>query len=419
MAVPKRRTAHADTRHRHARATLTVVCGFRPDATLAVARAVPAGAAGALLVSHDLSGIRDGVLRRRVTTATAVLEDEPVTLVHGCVFCTLREELLPLLERLARTHDGRDLVLVLPEAIEPRMFAEAYAHHHAAHRHLRIGAYVTVADAAHLLDDLDGTDDLTDRGLHAADDDRRSVAEVVCHQLEYADTVVLHGEAPGGGLETARLQILLHRLVPWATHLHVPAGPATFPSTSTSTSTARHEPGIPDPLIRSLEGYPVGVDEPMPDCGVVSLLFRARRPFHPARLHALLETVTRETVRARGVCWIASQPDTVLAWESAGCAVSLHALGHWLDALPPAHLAHAGDRRRLAADLDWDPYYGDRHTRLAFVGIDTDAADLHRDLTACLLTDPELAEGADGWRGWDDPFAGCFPLPALTPASLT
>ncbi|GAB7045339.1 GTP-binding protein [Catenuloplanes indicus] len=387
------------------RVALTVVSGFRAGATLAAARAVRA--AGALLISYDVSGN----LRRRVSTAAAVLEDVPVTLVHGCVSCTLREELLPLLERLTRTHEGVDLVLVLPEAIEPRMFADAYAHHHAVHRRLGIGAYVTVADAAHLLDDLDSTDDLADRGLHAADDDRRSVAEVVCHQIEYADTVVLHGEAPGGGLETARLQVLLHRLAPWAAHVHLPAGSVTPPAV------ARHDPAAPDPLTRSLEGYAVGADEPAPDCGVVSLLFRARRPFHPRRLHALLERVTGETVRGRGVCWIASQPDTTLVWESAGYAISLCALGHWLDALPAAHLAHAGDRRRLAADVDWDPYYGDRHTQLVFVGVDTDAADLHRDLTACLLTDAELAEGADGWRGWDDPFAGCFPLPELTRAS--
>jgi G3E family GTPase len=396
------------------RAALTVVSGFRSPAALTAAQALRTAMPGAMLISHDLSGIRHGSIRRRVSTATSAVEDEAVGLVHGCVSCTLREDVLPSLVRLARTHAGVDLVLVLPEAIEPEIFAAAYAHHHAAHRLIRVDAYVTVVDAAYLLDDLDSTDDLTDLGRHTAEDDRRSVAEVVCHQIEYADTVVLWGQSLDGGIETARLQILLHRLAPWAAHLHAPDGPDT-PGIAVALRTApRHDPEAPIPLTRSLEGYAVGVDEPMPDCGVTSLVFRARRPFHPRRLHALLETITGTTLRARGICWLASQPDTTLAWESAGCTISLCALGHWLDALPASHLAHAGDRRRLAADIDWDPDYGDRHTQLAFIGIALDPADLHRDLTACLVTDAELAEGEQGWRGWADPFAGCFPLPELS-----
>jgi hypothetical protein len=71
----------------------------------------------------------------------------------------------------------------------------------------------------------------------------------------------------------------------------------------------------------------------------------------------------------------------------------------------------ASTQRRLAAALDWDPYYGDRHTYLLFVGLDLDPVEIHRPLSACLLTDAELAYGEEEWRSYPDPFAGCFPAP--------
>jgi G3E family GTPase len=365
-----------------------VLAGFSAPATEAVARSLLVTDLSLLLVRHDLTRVRDGYVRRIVRTATTVIEDETVRLEHGCVVCTLREDVLPTLLRL-----NRDLILALPTVVEPETVAAT-----CAHPSLTFDSYVTVVEARGLLDDLASPDDLRDRDLHAAEEDRRSVAAVVARQIEYADTLVVWGHPD------RRAEALLHRLAPWATQVRVGDTPAIDCTALADRlrGSGRHDPRTPGLLGRALEGLPIGVHEPDGD----AVLFRARRPFHPGRLHAALGELTGAALRGRGQLWLATQPDAAIGWESAGGGISLGSLGRWLDALPAAAWDSASRMRLLAADLDWDPYYGDRRTVLAFIGLTTPAADLTGRLTDCLVTDAEIADPT----GISDPFTGFFPV---------
>ncbi|MFD2768070.1 CobW family GTP-binding protein [Micromonospora eburnea] len=403
-----------------ARPSLTVLSGFWPSATYAVARSLLAADPSLLLIRHDLAGLGTGTVHRIVRDSEGILEDERITLAHGCVSCTLREDVLPTLARLARTHPHRDLLLMLPEVVEPEAVAAVCAHCLVDGAPitdlLHVDSYVTVVDAEHLLDGLASTDDLKTLGIHAADNDHRGLADVIVRQIEYADTLVLWGQSREGAYDTSRLSVLLERMVPWATQVRVDGDLVDAGAlTRELRGTRRHRPDTPGVLTRGLEGHRLGLHDPHPDCGVVSVVFRARRPFHPRRLHDVLEEVNTEVIRSRGHLWLASQPDTVIAWDFAGGGLSLGSLGRWLAALPDPHWDEVSDHRRLAATLDWDPYYGDRHQHLVFIGLDLDPAGLHRTLASCLLTDAELADGEDTWRGYDDPFTGCFPLAGLNP----
>ena len=397
------------------RPAVTVLSGFSPGAVQAAARALLIQDETLLAVSHDLSGLRSGVVRRTVESAAAVLERDSVELVHGCVSCTLREDVLPTLVRLARGRPASDLLLVLPPAVEPEAVASACSHCLVdgvpVTEAVRFDSYVTVVDADRFLDDLASPDDLRHRGLHAADDDHRAVAEVVAHQVEFCDTVILWSRPGTDRLELNRLGTLVHRLAPWA--IQVPVGTSrTLDCTGLAAlvrRTGRHDPDRPGVLGLALEGRPIAVHDPDGGHGVASILFRTSRPFHPQRLHDALEELTEHALRGRGQLWIASQPDTAVAFECAGGGVNLGSLGHWLAALPAERWSEAGDVRCLAADLDWDPYYGDRRTVLALIGLHLDHAAIRGRLHSYLLTDDELAAGCDTWRNLPDPFAGCFP----------
>jgi G3E family GTPase len=405
------------------RPRVTVLSGFSAPATTAVARSLLVTDPALLLVRHDLSRVRAGLVRRTVRTAGAIIEDETIQLAHGCASCTLREDVLPTLARLARQHPGADIILALPPAVEPEAVAAACAHPApdgvALTDLVRFDSYATVVEATGFLDELAGTDDLRHRGLHAADNDHRSVADVMARQVEYADTIVVWGHPDRDGFDDARLHALLHRLAPWAVHVRV--GDTTTVDcgglAARMRRTGRHDPHTPGVLGRTMQGYPIGVHDPVGDYGAVSVLFQARRPFHPQRLHDALEDLTGETLRGRGQLWIASRPDVVIGWESAGGGINLGSLGFFLDALPSERRHEADDMRRLAADLDWDPYYGDRRTALAFVGLGLDAEDITTGLGGCLLTDAELADGFDAWKHLPDPFSGFFPLADDHPAT--
>lgn len=397
------------------RPSLTVLSGLWPSTTYAVARTLLVADPTLLLVQHDLADLRVGTVRRLVRDSTGVLEDERITLAHGCVPCTLREDVLPTLARLARAQPNRDLLLMLPEVVEPETVAAVCAHCPVDGAPItdliRIDSYVTVVDAEHLLDGLVSTDDLKHLGIAAADYDDRALADVIVRQIEYADTLVLWGRSRAGAYGTSRLSVLLERMAPWATQVPVSDGQLDAAElTRQLRGTLRHRPETPGLLTRGLEGYVLGVHEPDPDCGIVSVVFRARRPFHPRRIHDAFEDLNDQVVRSRGHLWLASQPDTVIAWDFAGGGLRLGSLGHWLVALPDSRWDDVSDHRRLAAALDWDPYYGDRHQHLVFIGLGLDPVSLCRTLTSCLLTDDELADGSDTWRHYDDPLTGCFPV---------
>ncbi|EXG82587.1 GTP-binding protein [Cryptosporangium arvum] len=394
------------------RPAVTVLSGFSPAATGAVARRLLVDDPSLLLVVHSIDDLADGTVRRLVRTAAGIVEDVTVELVHGCFSCTLRDDVLPTLVRLAHERPGSDLLLALPRAVEPEAVAAACAHSPWVAEAVRFDSYVTVVDAGRITGDLDTTDDLRDRGLHVAPDDHRAVADVVARQLEYADTILTWTPPDTDPLDRVRTATLLRRLVPWA----VPVDADTGDLPAAIRRTHRHDPRLPATLGRALAGYPIGDQAPTGDWGVASLVFEARRPFHPQRLHDALEDLAGLTLRARGQLWIASQPDTVLGFEAAGGGIGLGGLGYWLAALPPARWTEASLDRRLTADATWDPYYGDRRTTLAFVGLDLASDALTTLLTHCLLTDDELADGHDTWPTLPDPFAGCFTHPETTDA---
>ncbi|MEH1128450.1 CobW family GTP-binding protein [Micromonospora sp. CPCC 206061] len=398
------------------RPSLTVLSGFWPAATYAVARSLLAAGPSMLLVRYDLHGA--GYVRRVMSTETDRISEERGDLLHGCVSRTLRDDVLPTMARLARTHPGQDILLMLPPVVEPETVATACARclvdGVALTELIRVDSYVTVLDAEYLLDGLGNGDDLVTLGIQATDDDHRSLADVVVRQIEYADTHVLWGSRSDGPLGTAQVHALLHRLAPWATRVHLDGDRINATALARHLrNTHRHDPRIPSVLARGVEGYPLGIHEPHPQADIVSAVFRAHRPFHPKRLHDLAETANVDVIRSRGHLWLASQPDTVVTWDFAGGGLALGTLGRWLAAVPDSQWLDVSAYRRVAAALDWDPYYGDRHHHLAFIGLDLDAAQLHRTLSSCLLTDAELADGEAVWRTYPDPFAGCFPVPDI------
>ncbi|WP_081913485.1 GTP-binding protein [Glycomyces sp. NRRL B-16210] len=393
------------------RPALTILTGFAPHATREAADLLLAADPDLLVIAHDLTELlATGTVRRTVRDGRGLLEDEHLTLEHGCIACTVREDLLPALVRLARTRPGGDLALVLPPAIEPETVAAACSWCRIdgapVTEALRIDSVVAVCDPTTLLTDLESDQDLADRRLQAAEDDDRTVADVTARQIEYADTVVLWNPEPTGvdGFERTRLDVLLRRLNPWARHLD--ADPAAF--AARIRRSARYDPDAPETLGRGIEGYAIGCHEPEPDCGVVAAVYRARGPFHPDRFHRALSALAGRTLRGRGHLWLASQPDRIVAWESGGGGVSMGDMGPWLAATPDEAWADSSPERRVNADLHWDEEYGDRGIQLAFVGLHFDAAEIAELLDGCLLTDAERAEGRAAWREYLDPFDGCF-----------
>ncbi|SDK20778.1 CobW family GTP-binding protein [Nonomuraea jiangxiensis] len=367
---------------------VALVAGLHAAARTATVDRLLATHPGSIALHHDLTDVTHGHVRRTVRDATGVLDTAEVRLAHGCVTCTVREDLLPQL--VMRATGATLLIVDLWDSVEPRSVAEAVDCDEAQET-LRLTAVLTALDAAALPDDLTCGERLLNVGKPAAAGDQRYLAEVLTRQIEYPTALVLHG-GDEDDRELAR-RVLTH-LAPF-TPVHTVA--VLPPATGAGVCTGELAERV-DPTTAQLPGD-TRTDE------IVTAVWRSRRPLHPARLFEAVDELVTESVRSRGRFWLASSPDELLAWDAVAGIVSVEAAGPWLASLPEAAWDLVSPARRLAADLDWDPDRGDRVQHLVFTGPDLDAERFRTLLDSCLLTEEEERAGQDAWARYDDPFA--------------
>jgi G3E family GTPase len=378
-----------------------VVAGLPADAVTQVVDGLLTVTPGTVVVHHDLRRLAQGVVTRRVRAA----EGDQVTaveLAHGCVSCTLREDLLPLLGTLASQPGIRRIVLPLDPALEPESIC--WALHHVllsdgitvADR-VDIEAVLTMVDLSVWLADATGDEDLAERGLAVTADDDRTLAQLTVGQVEFADALVLTG-IPDHAWTAARATAVLDRLAPTAPCARIED--VDLPALLADVPADARRGRADDPHGPILRGQPP-LDT---DCGIALTVFTERRPFHPERLHDAIDVLLDGVVRARGRFWVASQPDAALWLESAGGGLSIGHVGPWLAALNESTWDDESAERRAMAALRWDPYYGDRAQELAILTHQADPNEITAALNAALLTDAELAEGREHWRELPDPF---------------
>ena len=345
---------------------------------------------GTLVVEHRFDGhvvrrttvkLQDGVL----TTAAAGIE-----LAHGCVSCTIRNDLLVLLRKLHRRSDVDRIVVHLAPWLEPELICLAINHVRVrvapgyidgpAALDVDIAAVVTCVDFSMWLSQAVGEAEL---------DDGRTEAQVVVCQAEFADVVVLDRAQPF-------VAGVLRRLTPRA---RIRVGVDGIEDALANLYRDARRGRSDDPHGPLLAGQP-----PLESRGPVNLVeFNAGRPFHPQRLHECLDLLLDGVVRTRGRVWLAGRPDQAMWLESAGGGLRVSSAGKWLAALTPAELAGVDAERRAFAELGWDELHGDRHTAMTILVCGADADEIREALNGALLSDDEFRHTED-WKHYVDPF---------------
>jgi G3E family GTPase len=249
---------------------------------------------------------------------------------------------------------------------------------------VRLDTMVAVIDAASLLEDFASWDLLSDRGLVTQLGHDRALVEALTEQIEFADVVVLNKVdcVPAGVRRSA--MALIRALNPDAQIIETQFGripPQTVLSTHSFELThAQHRAR----WVEVLSGFGSNSSDAL---GISSLLYYARRPFHPERLMQFIRSQWPGVIRARGFFWLATRMDWVGEISQAGSSRRHRAGGSW-------------GASGVPSDVD----FGDRCQHLAFIGIDMDAARMRMLLDECLLDDLEFARGPKAWQTYTDPF---------------
>ena len=377
---------------------VVVVSGLDQAQRRRAVRELLVGAPAAVVLHHDLSGAGDGIVVRRIWDNLGASREARVPLVNDCPCCALREDLLPELARIAGAGRHRLAVVELWGGCDPQVMTETIAVGEAGGRPMgevtRIAGVVTAVDPARLIPGLSQGDLLSDHGLHTGPDDERTFAEALARQVEYASVLAV---AAGHGLgETRPGLAMLRHLQPSARVVRLGAG--ELPGAARAgfnVLTAAHR------VSPALARMPQEDEED----GVATMVWEARRPFHPARLYEALDLLVPAAQRSRGRFWLANRPEVMLGWDAAGGSLAVENCGPWLACLPDEEWDRHSPERRAAAAADWDPRWGDRSQLLAFTAQGLDTVGLRQLLDSSLLTDGELAAGEEGWKTLPDEFA--------------
>ncbi|AHL76817.1 hypothetical protein CH92_17665 [Stutzerimonas stutzeri] len=358
------------------------------------------------VIVNDMSEINiDGAeVQRDVTLNRA--EEKLVELSNGCICCTLREDLLDEVGKLAR--EGRfDYLLIESTGIsEPLPVAETFTFRDEQGQSLsdlaRLDTMVTVVDGVNFLRDFHAADSLATRGETLGEDDERSITDLLIEQVEFADVILISKIDLISSVERDELTAILTRLNTQAEILPMSMGRAPLAKILDTHrfdfDRAAEAPG----WLKEMRGEHIPETE---QYGIASTAYLARRPFHPQRFHDFLdrEWTNGRLLRSKGYFWLASRPQEAGSWSQAGGLMRYEYAGRWWRFTPEAQWP-ADDDARTAIRLKWDDDCGDCRQELVFIGQHIDFDQLRAELDTCLLSDLEWNLGPERWLRMPDPF---------------
>ncbi|OYD23567.1 zinc metallochaperone GTPase ZigA [Oceanimonas baumannii] len=333
-------------------------------------------------------------------------EDRLVEMSNGCICCTLREDLLQEVRRLATENRFDCLVIESTGISEPMSVAETFTFEGEDGQCLndvaRLDTLVTVVDAVNFLADFQAADALAERGESLGEEDERSVTDLLIEQIEFCDLLLVNKTDLVTAAQLAELTSILTRLNPEAEILPISQGRVPLNKLLATQrfnfERAANAPG----WLQELRGEHTPETE---EYGIGSFVYRARRPFHPQRFFDFLHRPREQgrLLRSKGFFWLASRPDLAGQWNQAGGIAYHGGAGLFWQAVPEENWPEEEESREHIM-ASWAEPYGDRRQELVFIGQGLDQSGLCSELDTCLLTDAEMLPGPGAWQRLPDPF---------------
>ncbi len=357
------------------------------------------------VIVNDMSEINiDAALVRGGGAELSRTDERLVEMSNGCICCTLREDLLVEVARLAR--EGRfDALLIESTGIsEPMPVAETFTFRDDSGTSLselaRLDTMVTVVDACNFLRDYEAADALRDRGQTAGDEDDRTVVDLLTDQVEFCDLIVVSKSDCVQATQLAQLYAVLRVLNPVAEIIEARFGDIPLDKLVDTGRFSMEAAQRAAGWMQVMRGDEVSEADTY---GIRSFAYRVYRPFHPQRFWNLIHSEWQGVIRSKGFFWLASRMDFAASWSQAGGACRHGAAGLWWAAVDPADWPEDAS---AVAEIEsmMRGEHGDRRQELVFIGLDLDEAAIRRHLDACLLTPAEYAAGPASWSSLPDPF---------------
>ena len=359
------------------------------------------------VIVNDMSEVNiDAALVERGGAALSRTEETLVEMSNGCICCTLRDDLLAEVSRLAKARRFDYLIIESTGISEPIPVAQTFTFEDEDGVSLghvsRLDTMVTVVDASSFLRDYDEAALLAERGESLGEDDHRTVTDLLIEQVEFADVIVLNKLDLVSDAQALRVEGILKALNPGARIQRATRGQVPLHAVLDTGLFDYERAANSAGWIRELRGEHTPETEAY---GITSFTYRTSHPFDAEKLWAFLhdDENWRGVLRSKGFLWVAADHRVAYEWAQAGGVSSVNPAGMWWAAVPRARWQHP-EGGRPDQQPDWDPRYGDRAQQLVFIGQAMDESIMRARLDACLLDDQLAAADSSAWARLSNPF---------------
>ncbi len=354
------------------------------------------------VIVNDMSEVNvDAELVRNGDAALSHTEEKMVEMTNGCICCTLREDLLLEVGKLARENRFDHLVIESTGVSEPMPVAETFTFEDESGQSLgdlaHIDTMVTVVDAPNFLRDYSTSETLDDRKQAVGEEDERTIVDLLSDQIEFADVILVNKtdlvtqeklHTVHGMIRALNPQAIIHDTVESQVPLNSVLGTGLYHQEKAAET----------------EGWLDSLVEHTPETeeyGISNFIYERRIPFHPERFFNCLKKEWPGVIRSKGVFWLATRLKMAGFWSQAGAVVRHQCAGHFWAAVPKDHWPEERDH----IERVWKGPNGDCRQEIVLIGRKMDRNALISMLDSCLLTEDEIATEERKWhKMFKDPF---------------
>jgi G3E family GTPase len=360
------------------------------------------------VIVNDMSEVNvDAQLVRQENTLSRT-EEKLVEMSNGCICCTLREDLMIEVERLAKENRFDYLLIESTGISEPLPVAQTFSFVDDEKgidlsRFSQLDTLVTVVDAFNFYKDFGSAETVYSKNLNTDPEDQRSIVNLLTDQIEFANVILINKADLVEKAQVEELKAIIHKLNPGAKILitdHSKIDPKEILNTGLfDFEEASNSAGWQEELQK---GHHTPETE---EYGISSFVFRDKRPFHPQRFWTYIsENWPAGIIRSKGLFYIASRKDQALSWSQAGGSLKAEPVGVWWASMPfkersryPSYIEN-----QEYIESKWDNNFGDRMNELVIIGQDLDKEQIQYEMENCLLDSYELADFLSGEKFKDN-----------------
>lgn len=360
------------------------------------------------VIVNDMSEVNiDAELVERGGAELSRTEEKLVEMSNGCICCTLRDDLLAEVSRLAQ--EGRfDYLLIESTGIsEPIPVAQTFTFEDENGVSLsqisRLDTMVTVVDAANFLHDYQQAEALQERGESLGEEDQRTVTDLLIDQIEFADVIILNKLDLVNEKQAEEVEAIIKALNPGAqviptSHSKVPLD-RVLDTKLFDYQKAESSAG----WIKELQGEHTPETE---EYGISSFTYRSSKPFDAEKFYAFVNNKEKweGILRSKGFFWVSADHRCAYEWAQAGGVSNVSPAGIWYDAVENKEALNIPEEQRPENRPNWDENYGDRMQLLVFIGQSMDEEAIRADLDACHYTHDLENLDMDSWNDQMNPF---------------